>query len=91
MKERGTNCNNAAATFWPVRTAPATRQHGDGSGVSITSVEESNSILVRATPAQWESIRRAIDRLDTMPAQVHIEAQVIEVTPARPTCNYGVS
>ncbi|HEY2345233.1 MAG TPA: type II secretion system secretin GspD [Xanthomonadaceae bacterium] len=65
--------NNAAAA------GGANAQHGDGSGVSITSVEDSNSILVRATPAQWESIRRAIDRLDTMPLQVHIEAQVIEV------------
>lgn len=63
---------------------------GDGSGVSITSVEDSNSILVRATPAQWESIRRAIDRLDTMPLQVHIEAQVIEVNLTG-DLQYGVS
>jgi general secretion pathway protein D len=63
---------------------------GNGSGVSITSVEDSNSILVRATPAQWESIRRAIDRLDTMPLQVHIEAQVIEVE-LQGDLSYGVS
>ncbi len=63
---------------------------GDGSGVSITSVEDSNSILVRATPAQWESIRRAIDRLDVMPLQVHIEAQVIEVNLTG-DLQYGVS
>jgi general secretion pathway protein D len=59
-------------------------------GVSITSVEDSNSLLVRAPPAQWESIRRAIDRLDTMPLQVHIEAQVIEVS-LQGDLNYGVS
>lgn len=64
--------------------------NGDGSGVSITSVEDSNSILVRATPAQWESIRRAIDRLDNMPLQVHIEAQVIEVNLTG-DLQYGVS
>ncbi len=64
---------------------------GQGSGsVSITAVEDSNSILVRATPAQWESIRRAIDRLDAMPLQVHIEAQVVEVKLTGDLA-YGVS
>ncbi len=63
---------------------------GGGSGVSITSAEDSNSLLVRATPAQWESIRRAIDRLDAMPLQVHIEAQVIEVNLTG-DLSYGVS
>ncbi len=72
-------------------SSTGTAGQGQGSnGVSITSVEDSNSLLVRATPAQWESIRRAIDRLDTMPLQVHIEAQVIEVT-LNADLNYGVS
>ncbi len=62
-----------------------------GSGdVSISAVEESNSLLVRASPGQWESIRRAIDRLDTMPLQVHIEAQVVKVTLGG-KLEYGVS
>ncbi|KFN47229.1 type II secretion system secretin GspD [Arenimonas metalli] len=52
---------------------------GSDADVSISAVEESNALLVRATPGQWESIRRAIERLDTMPLQVHIEAQVVEV------------
>jgi general secretion pathway protein D len=49
------------------------------SGIGISAIEESNALMVRASPAQWESIRRAIERLDVMPAQVHIEAQVLEV------------
>ncbi len=61
-----------------------------GGDVSISAVEESNSLLVRASPGQWESIRRAIDRLDTMPLQVHVEAQVIEVTLTG-DLTYGVS
>jgi len=62
-----------------------------GSGeVSISAVEESNSLLVRASPGQWESIRRAIDRLDIMPLQVHVEAQVIQVTLGG-ELEYGVS
>ncbi|GAB2490039.1 type II secretion system secretin GspD [Arenimonas alkanexedens] len=52
---------------------------GSDADVSISAVEESNALLVRATPGQWESIRRAIERLDVMPLQVHIEAQVVEV------------
>ncbi len=58
--------------------------------VSISAVEESNSLLVRASPGQWESIRRAIERLDTMPLQVHVEAQVIQVTLGG-ELEYGVS
>ncbi len=62
-----------------------------GSGeVSISAVEESNSLLVRASPGQWESIRRAIDRLDSMPMQVHVEAQVIQVSLGG-KLEYGVS
>lgn len=61
-----------------------------GGDVSISAVEESNSLLVRASPGQWESIRRAIERLDTMPLQVHIEAQVLEVKLGG-ALEYGVS
>lgn len=61
-----------------------------GGDVGISAVEENNSLLVRASPGQWESIRRAIDRLDTMPLQVHIEAQVVEVKLTG-ALNYGVS
>ena len=63
---------------------------GSSSDVSISAVEESNALLVRATPGQWESIRRAIERLDTMPLQVHIEAQIIEVQ-LQGQLSYGVN
>lgn len=59
-------------------------------GVSVSAVEESNALLVRATPGQWESIRRTIERLDTMPLQVHIEAQVVEVQ-LNGQLSYGVN
>ena len=61
-----------------------------GGDVGISAVAESNSLLVRASPGQWESIRRAIERLDTMPLQVHIEAQVVEVKLTG-ALSYGVS
>jgi general secretion pathway protein D len=61
-----------------------------GGEVSITAVEESNALLIRAAPSQWDAIRRAIDRLDSMPMQVHIEAQVVEVR-LRGELSYGVN
>jgi len=63
---------------------------GNTEGVSVSAVEESNALLVRATPGQWESIRRTIERLDTMPLQVHIEAQVVEVQ-LNGRLSYGVN
>jgi general secretion pathway protein D len=85
----------AARTAAP---APAAANAGGGEGialgnssdVSISAVESSNALLVRATPGQWESIRRAIERLDTMPLQVHIEAQVVEVELSG-ELSYGVN
>lgn len=61
-----------------------------GGEVGVSAVEESNSLLVRASPAAWESIRRAIDRLDSMPLQVQVEAQVVEVKLIG-DLSYGVS
>lgn len=51
----------------------------DGTKVGVSAVEETNSILVRTNPQAWKSIRNVIEKLDTMPMQVHIEAQVAEV------------
>ena len=48
--------------------------------VRISAVEEGNALLVRATAAQWESIRRVIERMDAVPLQVAIEAQIISVS-----------
>ena len=77
---------NAAASTGPTSTTLSV----SGGDVGISAVEESNSLLVRASPGQWESIRRAIERLDSMPLQVHIEAQVVEVKLTG-ELSYGVS
>lgn len=83
-----------ALTPEPVAAAPVTAA-GEGialagGDVSITAVEESNALLIRAAPSQWDAIRRAIERLDAMPMQVHIEAQVVEVRLIG-DLSYGVS
>ena len=57
----------------------------------MSAVDETNSLLVRASPAAWKSIRDVIERLDVMPMQVHIEAQVVEVAAAAATLQYGVN
>ena len=51
----------------------------DGARVGVAAVEETNALLVRSSPGAWRSIRDVIDKLDVMPMQVHIEAQVAEV------------
>ncbi|WP_312684484.1 type II secretion system secretin GspD [Stenotrophomonas chelatiphaga] len=50
-----------------------------GDTVGVSAVEETNTLLVRSTPQAWRSIREVVEKLDVMPMQVHIEAQVAEV------------
>ncbi|QSX73598.1 type II secretion system secretin GspD [Lysobacter arenosi] len=62
----------------------------DGDRVGVSAVEETNSLIVRSSPSAWKSIRDVIERLDVMPMQVHIEAQVVEVQ-LQGELRYGVS
>jgi general secretion pathway protein D len=62
---------------------------GASEEVRISASEENNALLVKATPGQWESIRRVIERLDMIPLQVHIEAQIVRVT-LNDALDYGV-
>ena len=52
----------------------------EGEEIRITAVEENNQLIVRATPGQYETIRGAIRKLDTVPLQVHIEARLLDVS-----------
>src|SRR5690606_25803136 len=62
----------------------------DGSQVGVSAVEETNSILVRSTSQAWRAIKEVIEKLDVMPMQVHIEAQIatVELTG---DLSYGVN
>ncbi|MEM9533708.1 MAG: secretin N-terminal domain-containing protein, partial [Pseudomonadota bacterium] len=51
----------------------------DGEEIRITAVEEQNSLLIRATPGQYDAVLGAIKRLDTEPLQVLVEVKVYEV------------
>jgi len=50
-----------------------------GDDIRITAIEESNALLIRATPGAYGSILQAIKRLDEVPLQVHIEAKILQV------------
>ena len=62
----------------------------DGDRVGVSALDETNALLVRTTPSAWKSIKEVVERLDVMPLQVHIEAQVAEVA-LRGELSYGVN
>jgi len=47
--------------------------------IRITSVSETNSLLIQATQNQYSSIQAAIERIDQEPLQVLIESQILDV------------
>lgn len=52
----------------------------DQSNISFKAIKDNNALLIRATPAQYRTILKAIKRLDVPPLQVLIEANILEVT-----------
>ena len=49
------------------------------SDIRITSVVETNSLLIQATQAEYNAVQAAIERIDIEPLQVLVEAQVLDV------------
>jgi len=54
-------------------------QSGGDDQIHITSVVETNSLLIQASQAQYNNILAAIERIDIEPLQVLIESQVLDV------------
>jgi general secretion pathway protein D len=50
------------------------------SEIKVVADEVNNSLLILATPRDYEKIREALDKLDIVPLQVVIEATILEVT-----------
>jgi general secretion pathway protein D len=77
----------------PRAAAGATADEGvdleQQSPVSIIANQDSNSILVMASPEDYRAIEAAIRRLDVPPRQVLIEATIAEVTLSD-SLDYGV-
>ena len=51
-----------------------------GDGIRVVSDDYNNSLLVLATPSEYEKIERTLKKLDVVATQVLIEASIIEVT-----------
>ena len=62
----------------PGDTAGLVLNVGEGD-IRITSVLETNSLLIQCTQAEYNSILAAIKRIDIEPLQVLIEAQILDV------------
>ncbi|MEE4330130.1 MAG: type II secretion system secretin GspD [Wenzhouxiangella sp.] len=65
-------------------------QLGEDGDVRITAVQETNSLLIQASPSQYDAILSAIERLDEEPLQVLVEAQVL-IVDLTDQLQYGVS
>ncbi len=78
------------------RQAASTSSGGDGlvlgntEDVRVTAVAETNSLLIQASPGQYDAIISAIKRLDEEPLQVLVEAQVL-IVDLNDQLRYGVS
>lgn len=48
--------------------------------ITIIPDKETNSLLVLATPPDYEEVLKAMEKLDVLPMQVLVEASIIEVT-----------
>ncbi|HYH83187.1 MAG TPA: secretin N-terminal domain-containing protein [Longimicrobium sp.] len=71
--------------------APRAAQPGLSAGlqgpVQVFADARTNALLIRATPADYETLRQAIEQLDTRPLQVLIEVLIAEV---RRTSQFGL-
>ena len=65
-------------------------QLGSDGDVRITAVQETNSLLIQASPSQYDAILSAIKRLDEEPLQVLVEAQVL-IVDLSDVLEYGVN
>ena len=64
----------------PVAPMPTLSPRAQSQGqVQIVPDENTNSLLVRASAADWEVIRQAVDAVDLRPLQVLIEVMIAEV------------
>ncbi len=83
------NANFTGGDGGPVVDSAGGISLGASEEVRVSAVEESNMLLVLATSSQWTSIQRVIERLDTIPLQVHIEAKILQVS-LNDQLRYGV-
>lgn len=69
-----TNSNNRAGS---TATAATSIELGD---MSVVADEQNNALLIYATSREFRKVESALKKLDVIPAQVLIEASILEVT-----------
>ena len=74
----------------PAASTPSTSSAPPANGpVKVVASKANNSLLIRATPNDYERVEATLARLDTAPWQVLIEASIAEVT-LNDQLRYGV-
>jgi general secretion pathway protein D len=73
----GGSAESALSTIDNTLNTPGT---GQGSGIEIRADAGTNSLVIHATAEEYRSVEAAIRSLDVLPAQVLIEATIMEVS-----------
>lgn len=71
--------DTAAAKPAPAPAPAPSDELGDITGISIIAAEDTNSLLISATPNQYAKIELALSKLDVPPLQVLIEVSIMDV------------
>ncbi len=59
---------------------PAVSAAGSSGDVQIIANEKNNSLIIKASPQDYLQIRKILENLDTVPRQVLIQANIVEVS-----------
>ena len=86
-REIGSNTNQSREISTPRRSSASSSNNDNG--ITISSIEENNQILINANAQDYDAIMSAVSRLDIEPLQVLIEAKIIEVSLEEAT-KFGV-
>ncbi len=81
----GSNAQNAGTTARTIERGNVPSQSGAGNGpglsgsVQVIADSESNTLIVRASPQDYQQVRKVLERLDASPRQVMVQVLVAEV------------
>ncbi len=76
--EAGEGEGGTARRQQPVSADSATSTNLEAE-LRIVADADNNSLLVMATPRDYQKVLRVLERLDVVPLQVHVEATIVEV------------
>ena len=89
-KRRSAGASSQAATASTKTSGEADMDAANRTSEKVSSIEtgdvtilpdtESNSLLILATPTDYEEVIKAVEKLDVLPMQVLVEASIVEVT-----------